>query len=229
MVVSNILVAWLFLVWYWIIKWITDIPNLQTVNLPNSFGWIYIKSITSITVNTHEWIDVSPILADLLHALYGCDYIESIESNVTSIDLPDRTCNDLYYNTFNLSRFNLLEELIIGDECFMYINEFEIDGLKSLKSLKIGKNSFTHLKSDNEWNDDIAENRNRSFHILNCVELESIEIGRYSFSDYGGGFELKNLPKLSTIKIGEIGSESGNFYYSSFVIKGMIDVYIANE
>ena len=113
----------------------------------------------------------------------------------------------------------------------MYINEFEIDGLKSLKSLKIGKNSFTHLKSDNEWNDDIAENRNRSFHILNCVELESIEIGRYSFSDYGGGFELKNLPKLSTIKIGEIGQyyDSRNFYYSSFVIKGMIDVYIANE
>ena len=65
--------------------------------------------------------------------------------------------------------------------------------------------------------------------ILNCDELKSIEIGSYSFSDYGGGFELKNLPKLSTIKIGEIGIISFNFWSSSFVIKGIIDVYIANE
>ena len=61
---------------------------------------------------------------------------------------------------------------------------------------------------------------------MNCIELESIEIGRYSFSDYGGGFELKNLPKLSTIKIGEIGSKSFNFLYSSFVIKGIIDMIL---
>ena len=53
-----------------------------------------------------------------------------------------------------------------------------------------------------------------------------IEIDRYSFSDYGGGFELKNLPKLSTIKIGEIGSASDNFYYSSFVIIGIIDIIL---
>ena len=116
--------------------------------------------------------------------------------------------------------------MIIGDCCFSAVNEFKIDGLNHLKSLKIGYNSFTHLKSGDEWNSDKANNRNRSFHILNCNELESIEIGRYSFSDYGGGFELKNLPKLSTIKIGEIGSDSSNFCYSSFVIKGIIDMIL---
>ena len=56
--------------------------------------------------------------------------------------------------------------------------------------------------------------------------MKSIEIGRYSFSDYGGLFELINLPKLSTIKIGEIGNDSSNFYYSSFVIKGIIDMIL---
>ena len=61
---------------------------------------------------------------------------------------------------------------------------------------------------------------------MNCAELESIEIGSYSFSDYGGGFELKNLPKLSTIKIGEIETDSSNFRYCSFVIKGIIDVLL---
>ena len=108
----------------------------------------------------------------------------------------------------------------------MNVNEFVIDGLNELKSLKIGINSFTHLTSDDEWDRDKANDSSRSFSILNCDKLESIEIGSYSFSDYGGGFELKNLPKLSTIKIGEIGNKSSNFYYSSFVIKGNIDMIL---
>ena len=110
----------------------------------------------------------------------------------------------------------------------MNVNEFVIDGLKRLKSLKIGSNSFTHLTSDDEWDRDKANDSSRSFSILNCVELESIEIGVHSFSDYGGGFELKNLPKLSTIKIGEIGylDNSYNFYYSSFEINGIIDMML---
>ena len=84
-----------------------------------------------------------------------------------------------------------------------------------MKSLKIGSNSFTKEKNGDDYS--------RSFGILNCIELESIEIGLFSFSDYGGGFELVNLPKLSTIKIGEIGSRSYNFIFSSFEIKGIID------
>ena len=95
-----------------------------------------------------------------------------------------------------------------------------INGLNELKSLVIGSNSFTKNKNN------YGNNSSRSFHILNCIELESIEIGSYSFSDYGGGFELVNLPKLSTIKIGEIGSESYNFYHCSFVIKGIIDMIL---
>ena len=95
-----------------------------------------------------------------------------------------------------------------------------INGLNELKSLVIGSNSFT--KNKNNYGND----ESRSFSILNCIELESIEIGSYSFSDYGGEFELKNLPKLESIKIGEIGSESYNFYHCSFVIKGIINVIL---
>ena len=46
---------------YWI-----DIPNVETVNLPDSFEEVRTKSITSIYMNNHERIDVSPILADLV-------------------------------------------------------------------------------------------------------------------------------------------------------------------
>ena len=95
-----------------------------------------------------------------------------------------------------------------------------ISGLNKLKSLKIGVNSFTKEKND------YGIDKSRSFSILNCDELKSIEIGSFSFSDYGGGFELRNLPKLSTIKIGNIEWYSFNFFGSSFVIQGIIDMIL---
>ena len=128
--------------------------------------------------------------------------------------------NNENYTIFSLSQFTLLEELIIGDYSFENVNEFVIDGLNELNSLVIGMNSFTKKKNS------FDNNKSRSFQIVNCNELESIEIGSYSFSDYGGGFELNSLPKLSTIKIGEIGSTSWSFYYSSFEIKGNIDMIL---
>ena len=124
--------------------------------------------------------------------------------------------------SFDFSQFTLLEELIIGDDCFSNVGTFNIDGLNHLKLVKIGKNSFTKKKNSHGYDSF------RSFSILNCVKLESIEIGEYSFSDYAGGFELKNLPKLESIKIGGNRFDSSNFYYSSFKINGIIDD-IANE
>ena len=95
---------------------------------------------------------------------------------------------------------------------------FNINGLNHLKSLTIGMNSFTRNK--NSW----ANNPSRSFAILNCIELESIEIGSRSFSDYGGSFELNNLPKLSTLKM-----DSGSFCCSSFEIKSIINMILMNR
>ena len=146
---------------------------------------------------------------------------KSMASDITCIHLPEGACNDLSCSTLDFSRFDLLEELIIGDDSFCFIDSFIINGLSHLKSLKIGRNSFTKRKSD--WGNDPS----RSFHILNCDELESITIGEYSFSDYGGLFELKNLPKLESIDIGkvEMYSWSANFYCSSFVVES-ITLYI---
>ena len=129
-----------------------------------------------------------------------------MDSSITSIIIPNWTCNDIGYTMFDFSRFTLVESIEIGNNCFGSVETFQIDGLTRLKSLKIGYNSFTQEKS---------------FHILNCESLESIEIGKYSFSDFGGEFELKNLPQLQSIHIGIIRSDSFNFCYSSFVIRGI--------
>ena len=111
--------------------------------------------------------------------------------------------------------YYLDNSIVIGDDDFESMKTFEIDELDRLKTIKIGKNSFTQNKNI-EGNDE-----SKSFHILNCESLESIQIGIRSFSDFAGEFELKNLPQLQSIQIGSIESDSYNFSYSSFVIEGI--------
>ena len=148
--------------------------------------------------------------------------------NVTNLIISSNSCNEL--KSLNLNEYRYLKSIEIGDDCFEKVELFYIDGLNELKSLKIGDNSFTQQRDGN--------NQSRSFHILNCAKLKSIDIGRYSFSDYSGNFELVNLPSLTTIKIGSIetdysdsnnGGRSSNFFWSSFVVEGIKDVVIANE
>ena len=78
----------------------------------------------------------------------------------------------------------------------------------------IGVNSFTKEKNDYD------SDESKIFHVLNCESLESIKIGEYSFSDFGGQFELKNLPSLQTLGIGDFEGES--FYRASFFLKGIL-------
>ena len=125
-----------------------------------------------------------------------------------------------------LHNLNSLGTVEIGDDCFGSIQTFRIEGLNQLKTIKIGNNSFTQVKKYNwyeDWNEAnrAANNPSKSFYVLNCELLESIQIGQYSFRDFGGEFELKNLPQLQSIRIGTIGSKSYNFYDSSFVIGGI--------
>ena len=88
-----------------------------------------------------------------------------------------------------------------------------------MKTVKIGSNSFTG--SLNLYGND----ESKSFHILNCESLESIEIGEYSFSDYAGEFELKNLSKLQSLIIGSNTSNSYNFYNTnSLIIEGILNI-----
>ena len=115
----------------------------------------------------------------------------------------------------SLSNLISLESIEIGNECFGSVKTFQMEGLNRLKTIKIGNNSFTQKKNGG------GNDESKSFHILNCESLESIRIGEYSFSDFAGNFELKNLPQLQSIQIGTIGSDSWNFYRSLCVIRGI--------
>ena len=141
---------------------------------------------------------------------------------INIIDMPNLTTlsigNGSFGNStsFHLSNLDLLQSLNIENGMYNEVSSFRIDGLKSLKSLTIGSNSFTGTK--NGFGNDIS----KSFHILNCESLESIQIDKYSFSDFGGEFELNNLPLLQSIQIGNLNSNSYNFYSSSLIIQSIL-------
>ena len=143
-------------------------------------------------------------------------------TSIRSIIISNNSCNEREHTAFDFSPFTLVESIKIGNDCFVSVQTFKIDGLNRLKTIKIGNNSFTQEK--NSYGYDTS----KSFHILNCELLESIEICGCSFSDFGGEFELKNLPQLQSIQIGTIGSKSNNFSNSSFVIRG-IELILNNE
>ena len=167
-----------------------------------------------------------------LFANYGIDYIESLDSNITSLILPNWSCNDVNYKIFDISRFTLLESLEIGNDSFGSIETFLINNLSKLRSLKIGSNSFTKLKHL-EWtiNDikgiasDATSITSKFCYVLNCESLESIEIGEFSFSDFDD-FALYNMISLKSIKIGSMKYESHNFLRSLFIIEGITYIYI---
>ena len=163
---------------------------------------------------------VAPITINVTSSIKLSD----VNYQVTDLVIASNCCNDL--NTLDLARFQSLQTIEIGSDCFGSAQTFTIDGLNRLKTIKIGSNSFTQVKQA-EWDPlsySEAVNRciqSKSFNILNCELLESIEIGEYSFVDFAGDFELKNLPQLQSVQIGSVGNRSWNFFCCSFVIGGI--------
>ena len=198
-------------------------------------GW-YVKgmneSIRCVLNNEQPTVVVDEVLvSDKRIEIHDSIELNELHILVTDLVICSNSCNEL--TSLDLNEYRHLKSIEIGHDCFENVDLFKIDGLNELKSLIIGVDSFTHIKSSN-WNNNKSINESRSFSILNCAELESIEIGECSFSDCGGGFELKNLPKLYSIIIGRIleiqkpeimlsgQSWSINFYCCSFMIESII-------
>ena len=162
-------------------------------------GW-YTRSTTPIIINVN-------ILKKLTN----------VSLQVTDLKFSSNCCNDL--NELDLNRFEWLRSIEIGDMFFASVKTFKVDGLNRLKTVNIGKNSFTQKKKD------YGNDASKLFRILNCELLEMLKVGEYSFSDYGGGFELKNCPQLQSLQIGHVKKDSFNFCFCSFEIHGIVSAH----
>ena len=95
-------------------------------------------------------------------------------------------------SVFDIDCLNGIARLEIGNDCFMKVSQFVIDGLNELKSISIGWKSF-----------ELDENTGKGSKcvIMNCDQLTEIHIGDQSFLYYES-FELKDLPSLISIRLG---------------------------
>ena len=177
-------------------------------------GW-YIQgmkeSIRSV-LNKEEPAEMenAPSFPEMSVEIHNNELLSLTNLEVTDLTIASKSGTDI--QTLDLNKYKWLQSLRIGNDCFNKVKVFNINGLKRLHKIKIGSNSFTLQK------DSYGMESEKSFYVSNCEELESINIGRYSFSDFAGPFELKDLPCLRTLKIGAVGKESYNFYSASFVV-----------
>lgn len=137
--------------------------------------------------------------------------------------VSDNSCNDMAQ--FKLSDYTELESITIGNDCFTKVNTFQIQNLKKLKTLSIGDNSFSSKECYSHtrykiYIDSSKANKPKTFEIVDCESLKSISIGNNSFTDFAGGFKMNNLPSLQSLIIGSTYSNSYNFLYCSFAIRG---------
>ena len=112
----------------------------------------------------------------------NADDLESLSVELKSIDV--KVCEDYQNEVLDLSRFTELEALTIGDGCFNYVSKVSVMGLKKLKSVSIGANSFQNESNDSE------------LVVSDCPELVSLIIGNESFK----GFKEMKLSGLDGLK-----------------------------
>ena len=108
--------------------------------------------------------------------------LESLSVELKSIDV--KKCEDYQNEVLDLSRFTELEELTIGDGCFNYVSKVRVVGLRKLKSVSIGANSFQNESNDSE------------LVVSDCPELVSLSVGNESFK----GFKEMKLSELDGLK-----------------------------
>ena len=134
--------------------------------------------------------------------------------DVTEIVVDDGV-SDSGITGLDLSGFSKLKRLEIGNDCFTYVEEVKLIGLKQLESVEIGENSFTK----NERGD--GYDPNGQFYLKNCPKLKSLKMGRYSFSDYTV-IEIENVDALEVIEMGDLNELSCNFYCASLELKSIL-------
>ena len=131
----------------------------------------------------------------------------SIPWDVTALTVTDNSCNDNNITVVDLSSFKFLRSVVIGLNCFKYVQIFSIVGLNWLESVSIGYDCF--------WDGSDSFLKGSELRIMNCPQLKSLSIGGRSFDRYNG-FELSQLPQLKSVVVSHYNNGYGT-YYGSFV------------
>ena len=168
-----------------------DCPEVKEIYVsPDHFQYGNISSITKLTA--------------LKRLVVGehC-FVDSIEvdgermcsladwEGIEDIEIGNRCF--MYYNSLRWSNMKTLKTISFGNKCFQEVYIFELTDLPSLETITIGAgccHSDRQIRSDSLCR------------ISNCPSLRHLEIGDYRFNNFLL-FELSNLGSLHSIQIGD--------------------------
>ena len=215
-------------------NWVTGCvkPQLMRIYLEGYFdGWnedSYFVIQSEFGTSERISLNGKPFTYLFFHFSYGflqetkvtnCQEFYDLDDSPQILHIDDYACNDESLTTFSVDRFPNLIFLWIESYNFKNVSTFDVRDNTKLEYVYIKDFSFTEVIYLNELYLELGSWK--SFHLVNCERLISIEIGSYSFVDYAGEFELKNLPSLESIVIGNINADAVNFVSSSFVVRGI--------
>ena len=119
---------------------------------------------------------------------------------VESIEIGD----NCFGGSLNLNGLKKLKSIRIGDDNFEYEGDLNLIGLKKLESVVIGKNSFRESRWDPR------------FYLKDCPKVRELRIGGGSFSSVRGCV-IENVPLLEVIEM-----NGYNFDSASLELKGIL-------
>ena len=68
--------------------------------------------------------------------IHSSSELKAMDLKVTELVISSNSCNNV--RMLNLNKFEWLQSIEIGDDCFRSVKTFKIDGLSRLKTIKIG-------------------------------------------------------------------------------------------
>ena len=91
-----------------------------------------------------------------------------LDESVELIEVKKGVCNDEVLDEWGMDEYVRLRELLVGDECFQFVEDLKIVGLTALEKVEVGKQCFCKASGG-------------AFEIRNCEKLKSVKIGDGSF------------------------------------------------
>lgn len=142
-----------------------------------------------------------------------CESANGVETT-TELLVPSNCRNDPLETRFDVREWKNLNRIAIGDDCFGFVEEVKVIGAEELKSMVIGKRSFT------KWKNGFGNNPSRHFCLQDCPSLTELKMGNYSFSDYSR-FRVENLTSLEVLEVGDWNNKSWCFYWADLELRSV--------
>ena len=91
-----------------------------------------------------------------------------LDEDVEVIEVKNGMCNNEAFDEWSMEDYVRLRELIVGNECFQFVNDLRIVGLNALEKVEIGKQCFCKASGG-------------VFEMRDCERMRSVKIGDGSF------------------------------------------------